>query len=353
MKPEHLALVDAVDRGLERALAGQQDRARSRAAAPRVARELRAGHLGHVVVRDRAPRRRRSRSSRAPRSAIASCGSRASLAAQRARDGRRASPRRHRRTRSGYLLAWSARQPASPAAAIGDALDLVERERAARACRGTEPAATSAGTCVTISASFARQRAVRALDRRDRRLDVHHAQLAQVVVLERRRAGEQLEQHRAEAVLIASDRSPGGRAAARARCTPACRARSRGPRRHALARESREPEVDELDVNRLVARDEHVRRRDVGVDDAAIVRGRERRSRAGARSSSDLGGRQRAARRRGPRGSRPRAAPSRSTAGRRRGGRSRTRRRCSGGGRAPRVRASRRNRWRRGRGRAR
>ena len=47
---EDLALVDAVDRGLERALAGEQDPHGLGADASRLAGELRAGHLRHVVV---------------------------------------------------------------------------------------------------------------------------------------------------------------------------------------------------------------------------------------------------------------------------------------------------------------
>ena len=151
------------------------------------------------------------------------------------------------------------------------------------------------------------------------------------------RAGEQLEQHAAEAVLIASDRSRAGRAAARARCTPACRARSRDSSSAmpspAIAASPKSTSLTCIGSTR------RRRARCDGVTSAWITPRSCTAASACAICRAMLttsAGLERAARDAIGRGSRPRAAPSRSTGGRRRGGRSRTRRRCSDDARAPR-----------------
>src|SRR6185503_4421825 len=95
----------------------------------------------------------------------------------------------------------SARQPAPPSAAIGDPLDLVERDQ--QCAHAREPGLRGLlETCCYDISELGWQWPVRALDRWNRRSEVHHTQRPQIVVVIRRAAGEQLEQHRAEAVLI-------------------------------------------------------------------------------------------------------------------------------------------------------
>src|SRR5262245_44450863 len=104
----------------------------------------------------------------------------------------------------------SARQPAPPAAPVGDALDLVERDQ--QCAHARKPGLRRLlEACRYDISELGREWSVRALDRWDRSREMHHTQRAQIVMVERRMAGEQLEQHRAEAVLI---RSVGRREAA-------------------------------------------------------------------------------------------------------------------------------------------
>src|SRR5215470_17913761 len=158
-------------------------------------------------------------------------------------------------TTTGFLLAigaTSARQPSPPAAAIGDPLDLVQRDEQ-RAHAGEPRLRGLLQARRDDISQLGGQWAVRTLDERDRRREVHHTQRAQVVVMIRRAAGQQLEQHGAEAVLV--------RAVGRREPAQLLRRDVRRRAEHelgvlvaqALAGELGEPEVDELDAELAVA----------------------------------------------------------------------------------------------------
>src|ERR1044071_3005690 len=109
-------------------------------------------------------------------------------------------------TTTGFLFAMaslrtSARQPAPPAAAIGDPLDLVECDE--QCTHSGEPRLRGLLQARRHDISqLGGQWAVRALDQRDRCREVHHTQRAKIVMMIRRTAGEQLEQHGSQAVLV-------------------------------------------------------------------------------------------------------------------------------------------------------
>ena len=290
---EDLALVDAVDRGLERALAGQQDPHGLGTHAARVAGELRAGHLGHVVVGHqhcdlfcRDPAERFARRQRGANVEL--------FAFEAARRPPRAMPRRRRRTRSeasAVIVDNQRRQPRrSVTRSISSSAASIARIPGKRACgvfcRQVVTTSTSfagSGPCGLSTGGIGALRCI-----------MHSLRRSSSLI---RRVARRCSSNSTAPRPYWSERSVGARPRS---CSGEMyagvpRTNSAFSSRMTSPASSASPKSTSFTVRSVaLADDEHVRRRDVGVDDAAIVRGGERVGEL-ARDRDDLRRRQRAA----------------------------------------------------------